>query len=211
VEVIRNLVQNLIVIIILAMFLEMLLPAGEMRKYVKMVMGLLIIIAVVQAVGDLARWDYQADLPSLAQKADEKTAAGILEAGKKISSEQRQKAVEQYREGLANQIMALTRTARDTTVLGVEVNVQSKESEPDFGRIDKVVLYVAREPGTAEEKKSVSAGEVAPVVVRVAGRNNPKEDKAGGAGPPKEITDALIGSVASFYNLSPEQVKVMYR
>ena len=46
-EIIRSLVQNLIVIIILAVMLDMFLPAGEMRKYVKMVMGLLIIVAVV--------------------------------------------------------------------------------------------------------------------------------------------------------------------
>ncbi len=210
-EVIRNLVQNLVVIIILAMFLEMLLPAGEMRKYVKMVMGLLIIIAVVQAAGDLSRWDYRGDLPLLAQKADEQKAAGILEAGKKISSEQRQKAVEQYREGLANQIMALTSTAKDATVLGVEVKVQSKDSEPDFGRIHEVVLYVARETGTAGQEKNVCAGEVTPVVVQIAGGNDPREDKTGGSGPPKETADALAGSVASFYNLNPDQVKVMYR
>ena len=33
-EIIRNLVQSLVIIIILAMFLKM-LPAGEMRTYVK--------------------------------------------------------------------------------------------------------------------------------------------------------------------------------
>lgn len=211
-EVIRSLVQNLVVIIILAMFLEMLLPTGEMRKYVKMVMGLLIIIAVVQAVGDLARWDYHTDLPSLTQKTDEKTVSGIMEAGKKISSEQRQKAVEQYRAGLANQIMALTRTAKETTVLDVEVKVQSKEGELDFGRINEVVLYVAREPGTTgQEQMEVSIGEVKPVTVQVVGKNTPKEGKTDGSGPPKEITDALVGSVTNFYNLKPEQVKVLYK
>jgi len=194
------------------MFLEMLLPAGEMRKYVKMVMGLLIIIAVVQAVGDLTRWDYHTDLPSLTQKADEKTVSGIMEAGKKISSEQRQQAVEQYREGLAGQILALTRTAKETTVLDVEVNVQSEEGELDFGLINEVVLYVAREPGTAgQEQKEVSIREVEPVTVQVAGKNSPKESKSYDDSPPKEITDALVNSVANFYNLRTEQVRVMYK
>ncbi len=211
-EVIRSLVQNLVVIIILAMFLEMLLPAGEMRKYVKMVMGLLIIIAVVQAVGDLTRWDYHTDMPSLTQKTDEKAVTRIMEAGKSITSEQRQKAVEQYREGLAGQIMALTGTGKEATVLEVEVNVQSKEGEVDFGRINEVVLYVAREPGTAgQEQKEVSTGEVEPVIVQVAGKNSPKESRINGDSPPKEITDALVGSVSNFYNLKPEQVKVMYK
>ena len=63
-EVIRNLVQSLVIIIILAMFLEMLLPAGQMRAYVKMVMGLLVIIAVIQAVGSMARWSFE-EIPAL--------------------------------------------------------------------------------------------------------------------------------------------------
>jgi len=212
VEVIRSLVQNLVVIIILAMFLEMLLPAGEMRKYVKMVMGLLIIIAVVQSVGDLTRWDYHTDLPSLTQKTDEETVSGIMEAGKIISGEQRQKAVKQYKEGLEGQIMALTGSGKEATVLDVEVNVQSKEGELDFGRINEVVLYVAREPGTAgQEQKEVSIAEVEPVTVQVAGKNSPKESKIYDGGPSREITDALVNSVANFYNLKPEQVKVMYK
>lgn len=211
-EVIRNLVQNLIIIIILAMFLEMLLPAGEMKKYVKMVMGLLVIIAVVQAVGDLARWDYNADLPSLTQKEDKKGVSGIIESGKKISSDQQQKAVEQYRVGLAKQILALTRSDKEAPVVDVEVNVQSKDGEPDFGRIKEVVLYVAGESGTADrERKGVLVGEVEPMNVKVGRKDNNQESQVYESSPPKEITDYLVSTVANFYNLKPEQVRVVYK
>jgi stage III sporulation protein AF len=64
-EIVRSLVQNLIVIIIIAMLLEMFLPNGDMRRYVKMIMGLLIIVAVIQAVVELGRWDYAAEFPVL--------------------------------------------------------------------------------------------------------------------------------------------------
>lgn len=211
-DAIRNLVQNLIVIIILAMFLEMLLPAGEMRKYVKMVMGLLVIIAVVQALGALTRWDYQTELPSFTQGADEKRISDILAAGEKISSQQQEKALEQYRDGLAKQILALTRTAKEPYVLDVEVTIQSEEGEPEFGRINEVVLIVAGEPGGADQvKKESSTGEVEPVQVQVEGGNSPKEDRIYDSSPPEEIRDALIGTVAGFYNLRPEQVKILYK
>ncbi|WP_180261144.1 stage III sporulation protein AF, partial [Desulforamulus profundi] len=46
-ESIKTLVQVLVIIIVLAVFLEMLLPSSQMQDYVKMVMGLLVIIVVL--------------------------------------------------------------------------------------------------------------------------------------------------------------------
>jgi len=80
-DIIRSLVQSLIVIIILAMFLEMLLPAGEVNKYVKMVVGLLIIIAAVQAVGNLTRFDFTGELQPYVQEKDDLSFSAIRENG----------------------------------------------------------------------------------------------------------------------------------
>lgn len=210
-EVIRSLVQNLIIIIILAMFLEMLLPAGEMRKYVKMVMGLLMIVAVVQAVGDLARWDYTGDLPSLTQKEDVQQISGIMEAGKKISGDQQQKAIEQYRRGLASQVMALARMNKEVPVVDVDVKVQSERSDPGFGQLKEIVLTVAGNPDAATQAPGRVAVGVEPVAVQVGRKNDTVGPQGTETGPPREAVAGLINTVANFYNLKPEQVKVVYR
>lgn len=211
-EVIRNLVQNLIIIIILAVFLEMLLPAGVMRKYVKLVMGLLIIVAVVQSVGDLIHWDYANDLPSLTKKEDKLQFSGIMEAGKKISGDQQQKAIEQYRRGLASQVMALARMNKEVPVVDVEVNIQSNQSDPGFGQLREIVLAVVRNPGQKprESEKSVVAG-VEPVTVQVGKRTETTGQEETGSEPPREAVANLVNTVANFYNLKQEQVKVVYR
>jgi stage III sporulation protein AF len=210
VEIIRNLVQNLIIIVILAMFLEMLLPAGELRKYVKMVMGLLIIVAVVQAVGDLVRWDYSADLPSLTQKEDRMQVSGIMEAGKKLSGAQQQKAVEQYRRGLANQVKALARINKELNVVDVDVKVQAEGDAPGFGQLKEITLTVARDAGNVEQgPKGTEVTVIEPVSVRVGGQSNPA-DRAEAA-PPGGAEAGLVSTVANFYNLKAEQVKVVYR
>lgn len=211
-EIIRNLVQNLIVIVILAIFLEMLLPAGDLRKYVKMVMGLLIIVAVVQAVGDLVRMDYGGDLPSFTQKEDKVQLSGILEAGKKISGDQQQKAIEQYRRGLANQVMALAGINKEVPVVEVEVKVQSERSDPGFGQLREIVLAVAGNPDRTplDPEKGVVAG-VEPVSVQVGHRTETVGQEETGSRPPREAVAHLVNTVANFYNLKPEQVKVVYR
>ncbi len=216
VEAIRSLVQSLIVIIVLAVFLEMFLPAGEMRKYVKMVMGLLIIIAVVQAVGDLARFDFTGELQVFTQKEDNARFSGIMEAGEKITGDQQQKALEQYRHGLANQVMALTRINKSVPVVDVEVKVLSERNEPSFGQLKEIILVVARQPGPGGEKVEKGAGAgVEPVMVQVGTPETANSGEANQADNEVELSEeavaGLIKTVSGFYNLKPEQVKVVYR
>lgn len=67
-----------------------------------------------------------------------------IEAGKKMSGNQQQKAIEQYEGGIARQIIALTSLYQDTPVVDVDVRVQAGSDEPDFGQIKEIVLYVAQ-------------------------------------------------------------------
>lgn len=211
-EAIRSLVQNIIIIVILAMFLEMFLPQGDLGKYVKMVMGLLIIIAVIQAVGAMMRWDFSGELSALTSEVDQAQISSVIEAGKKISDDQQQKAIEQYGTGIARQIIALTSVYQDTSVVDVDVKVQYSSSEPDFGQIKEIVLYVAQTAGTPPSESSIAIDEINPVTITVnggAGETGP--EAAAGAGPPRGTVSGLIGMVADFYSLGQQQVKVIYR
>jgi len=212
VEVIRSLIQNLIIIVILAVFLEMLLPAGEMRRYVKMVMGLLIIVAVIQAAGDLMHRDYSSDLPSLTEKMTDERLSMIMESGKKISSEQEQKAIEQYKRGLANQVMAIANINKELPVVDAEVMVNSEKEGANYGQINRIVLFVEKEPGKFDKQNGKdNASIIEPVTVRVGQKAEQKEPVEAEPGPPDEAAAGLIKTVANFYNLKQEQVDCVYR
>lgn len=210
-EAIRSLVQNIIIIVILAVFLEMFLPGGELKKYVKMIMGLLIIIAMVQAVGAMVRWDYSGSLSSLSNEGDKMRVNGVIEAGKKISGDQEQIAIEQYRTGIARQVAALTSIYRETPVVDVDVKVQSDSSQPEYGQIKEIVLYVAQNAGEPQAQGGIAIEEVEPVTVTAGSGDGSGSHTSAGAGPPRDTVSALICTVANFYSLGQEQVKVMYR
>lgn len=210
-EAIRSLVQNIIIIVILAVFLEMFLPGGELKKYVKMVMGLFIIIAMVQAVGAMVRWDYSGSLSSLSNEGDKMRVYGVIEAGKKISGDQEQIAIEQYRTGIARQVAALTSIYRETPVVDVDVKVQSDSSQPDYGQIKEIILYVAQPADEPPAPGGITVENVKPVTVTAGSGDGSGPHTSAGAGPPRDTVSALIGTVANFYSLGQEQVKVMYR
>ncbi|MDF9407491.1 MAG: Stage III sporulation protein AF (Spore_III_AF) [Pelotomaculum sp. PtaB.Bin013] len=210
-EVIRSLIQNLVVIVILAMFLEMLLPAGDMRKYVKMVMGLLIIVAVIQAVGDLLHRDYTGDLPSLTEKKVDERLSLIMESGKKISSEQQQKAIEQYKRGLANQVMALASINKEIPVVDADVVVNTEREGAGYGQISKIVMFVEKPGDNDKFAVKENATGIEPVTVQVGPKPETKERVNTETGPAGEAVAGLIKTIANFYNLKPEQVDCVYR
>lgn len=208
-EIVRSLVQSLIFVIILAVIMEMFLPIGEMKKYVKMVMGLLIIIAVVQAVVELTNRNYSGEFPFLTHKEDKMQLSGIIEAGTRISSSQIDKAIENYRKGISSQVMGLARLNKDTDVVDVCVEIQSDQTQPGFGQLKEIILTVQRDSVPQGKKDGEPLKErVKPVSVSVGRQSS--DIAAAGPGPPRESVESMINTIANFYNLRPEQVQVVY-
>uniref|UniRef100_A0A7C1JF00 Stage III sporulation protein AF n=1 Tax=Ammonifex degensii TaxID=42838 RepID=A0A7C1JF00_9THEO len=145
------LVRNVIVIVILAGFLDLLVPAGEMRRYVRMVVGLLIVVALLGAFTDFLH----------------REALGLVALGtpEEITSEEANfravqeryaaRALISYREGVARQVKALARLA-GLDVARVEVVCVAGET--GYPQLQAVKLYlrqvvpvVSQEPGVAEK------------------------------------------------------------
>lgn len=210
-ETVRLLVQNLIVIVVLAVFLEMLLPVSELRRYVKMVMGLLIIITVLQTAAGLAKSDWLADLPEFADVSGPGNARidSIIEDGKKFSEKNRQQAIEEYKEGIARQVSALAGLDGKVSIVSADVEIQENQSEKDYGQIKKIKLVLGKQaPETAEGS---GIGMVQPVTVNLGDKpgDNPGQEEI-----PPELSSSvekLSAAVANFYNLPPERVNVVYQ
>lgn len=179
-EAIRNLVQVLVAVVILAVFLDMLLPGGDLKGYVRMVMGLLVMVAMLQTAGELfhLKMDYLLEPLGSARTGfnRELDAKEVLKKGEEISLKQRQKAAEQYRRGVENQVLALARLHSGQKINAVDVKIVEGEG-PDFGRLQEIILHV-----------NPAAG--------------PDNDNSPG-------TADLVGVLSGFYNLKPHQVKII--
>lgn len=203
-ETLRLLVQNLIIIVILAVLLEMLLPNGEMRRYTKMVMGLMVIVAVVQAISGITGGSLFGEIEEYAWRSapEQGKRLDILEQGKKLHDDNRKKALEQYKKGVERQISALVGVNGKVRLVGADLNIEDDPLKKEFGMIREVKLRLGREEGIkAVEPISVMVGE---------GRTGAEQ----GGDPPPEMAEAALRAartVANFYNLPLEQVKVTYR
>ena len=116
-DALRAVMLNVLVIVFLTTVLDLLLPDGTMRRYVKMTMGFFVVLTLLQPVmqlvqpeGMLQQW--QLSLPTL-------TAEGSLPAQGDVYARQRQQMEQLYAEKLEEQVaslLLLTTSLEDFTV-----------------------------------------------------------------------------------------------
>jgi len=120
-------VRNISVVAILAMMGEMMLPEGTMRRYINLVFGLLVILAVIQPVVGFLRDDwtkvaYDLPLDGVVQEAQ------VTEDGKALSDGWNKEARDNYSQDLARQIVALVSMLDPVLAAKAEVELNDTDN-----------------------------------------------------------------------------------
>ncbi|AEF94959.1 Sporulation stage III protein AF [Desulfotomaculum nigrificans CO-1-SRB] len=207
-ESIKTLVQVLVVIIVLAVFLEMLLPNNQMHSYVKMVMGLMVVVLVLETAAGLIKQDFKLEVPVLSR-----TSAGvdkILADGQKLAGDQKQQALAEYRRGIEKQVLALAKLNHGLNVTGAQVKVSSDPADGDYGRLIGIVLEVTPDQAAGNEGDANSVRPVQQVEVTVGAVDPANQSPAGKSLDSKKAKE-LAQTVANFYNLPVDRVQVVLR
>ena len=112
-EVVSGIIRDLVILAFISLLLELLLPRGNMAKYARLVMGLLVIMVITQPLLSLSGVDWE-DIPAVVFHAEDDTAV-ILAEGEEISAGWSEQALAEYEETVAAQVEAMA-----LTVEGVE-------------------------------------------------------------------------------------------
>lgn len=152
-EKIGFLVRNLVLIAVLAASLELLLPVGDLRRYVRMVIGILVIFVVLQVLVGL--FD-RTDVLPLPRVTVEKHSGFEGVEQSKFQEEYANRAVEAYRRGLARQIKALAGLAGLEVA---EVEVVLDGSGGGYPRLVEIRLHL--DPSAAVAPADLAGAEKA--------------------------------------------------
>lgn len=199
--VIRELVCNLAILLILATLMEMLLPMGNLRNFVKMIMGLFLIVTIMNPILQVVNQPIAFQVTDSALRAE---TQGILEKGKQIQQVNEQAALRQYEQTLAQQIKAVAKLAPNVSVQDVRVAI---DGASETGQIKQISLRV-----TPTNRSETAKSLVVPVDIAA-----PQIQGAGGAGRVKATTaeigqispedkQNLIETIANFYNIPAAKV-----
>lgn len=209
-DILRQLIQTIVVIVILAVFLEMLLPKGDMRRYVKMVMGLLIIMVVLQTVTGVINSDLLREIPDVTEAPSGYNPVpleNIMAAGQSLSDANRQEAAQQYSRGIARQVMSLAALNHDLQV--VDASVQLHESTNEINSITVFCSSADQPPAPITEDKNGPG--IQPVIISTTGKDKPGDPGVQPTASEMQAASDITDLVANFYNLRREQVKIEFQ
>ncbi|HYE09684.1 MAG TPA: stage III sporulation protein AF [Patescibacteria group bacterium] len=140
----RSWILDITVIIIFVMFLDMIMPNNSMKRYINVVVGLLIIIVVIKPfvlVKDYAESfnNEFLEASSFVEQGGDQGKSG------EISKFQQQKAIEIFENNMKGQIVKLVKNSTKSEYKAVSVDLELErniESE-DFGNIKSIAVMLS--------------------------------------------------------------------
>ncbi|REE70634.1 stage III sporulation protein AF [Paenibacillus taihuensis] len=163
--------QQIIAVVLLAGFIDLILPNKAMQRYVRLVAGLIILLTILTPIirllqGDFnARLDQQVDNWIQSTKNDQlhmPTLEEIQENAKKLQQKQQDSALLLTEQRLGASMKESIAESTGLQVAGVNVKLIGTNGG-DQARIDSVVVTLAKpEPGTEPDADSAANSESVP-------------------------------------------------
>lgn len=202
-EMLKAWVRDLAILAIFASLIEMLLPNGSLKKYVKLVIGFFILLAVLNPILGFLNADYRTFYPfetSPAKRDQQK----IQKDGQRLQEQNQQLAVSAYQTQLEEQIRAWILTQGDVEDAKVQVTAKGD------GQIQSVQvgLQLTKEVQAAATTTKVPPVEKVEIAIGIA---QPKEheqvaEATAETAKMRQIQDKVVKLLGSLYNLKPEAI-----
>ena len=149
-EWLRDWIMQIAGIIVLGAICDMIITEGEMKKYVKMVMGLVLIFAIIRPVTDISHDFVEFELP-------QKTQMQAAELKNRLGEKEQESLLRIYRQKLAKSVKneIYTKWQADTKV---DVTVEEND-ESRFGNIKTLTIEFAADCDIPKEEIKEYIGE----------------------------------------------------
>lgn len=234
-----EMVRNIVVIILLTTFLEMILPSSSMQRFVKAVLGLFVLVAVLNPILKIIKnnqdfevftW-YQESIPQF---------DSVQEQGERLTKVNEDMFMQNYQQRIEGQMKSLVILTKGINNVEVQVKLERDGKEVRGSLIEEVMVTVEREgkeqeqereqerkmekdedkERSQEQEEKKSAELVKPVKI-VAGKPKEKE-KSGGktAGGSIEkvfnrddqlIEHEIMNTLCQYFGLNEKQIVVIFR
>jgi stage III sporulation protein AF len=169
-EFVKIWITNITVVIIFTMLLDILIPNNDMKKFVKVIMGLLIILVIIKPFLMAKTFGYQF------QNTMAVTAAYIGSAEEKNSNSieafQNNTALNIYKQRLSEKVTEIVKSRKELENRNVRVNVDIENdiNKKDFGSLRSIEVFVEK-----DNEKAVQASAIEPVNINTETVINKKQ------------------------------------
>lgn len=214
-EVVKGLIRDIVLVIMLTTFLDMLLPSNKMRPYLQMVMGLFILVSIINPVLNLILRQQNIEVFASQQGSTIYEEKSIQQAGGKLAEVTRQEILRAYAQRIEVQMASLLKLIEG--VEDAQVKVELKEGGQKTGAegIDSVFVSIAQKKAEDVEKDSIK---IKPIIIgkesqpdssSLERRNEEKSDEEK-SDKEKTIEKEVMRTIGQYFGVLPNQIEVVF-
>lgn len=202
-DAISDIVKNVAIIILLTTFLDMLLPNSTMQRFVKVVIGLFVMVAILNPILNLFETDFELSSWQLASLPQYKVET-VLAKGEEMAKIQEEQALVEYKSRLEKQMEALIKLVPNIAFVKCEVVLEPVEQIGSIGKIEKAIVWVTTGEDTSSEQ---FVEPVEPVYVTI-GKDKEQSEVKNKSDP--VIKEKIFNIITNYYNLKKENVEIIF-
>lgn len=139
--IITEMIKQVVLVVLLAVFVEMLLPSGDLSRFVRLVMGLFVVGAVLGAMLQVfpRLVPASADLNS---PFEVEAMGDIRRQVDSLQDYQNEQTLNWYKNGLQQQIWSRVSGETGLTVTRVEVELENPAAGQDMGKLKQIKVWI---------------------------------------------------------------------
>jgi len=203
-QALSDIVKNVAIIILLTTFLDMLLPNNNMQRFIKVVMGLFVMLAILNPIISLLDKDLELSAWQLSVPTEQEVDT-VLVNGKKLNDLTQTQALDEYKGRIAQQMEALVKLIPEVGEVKCAVTISPSDKIGSIGEIKKTTIWVSLE----EKNTSTNIEEVEPVRVEI-GNNGKKRHKEGEVKTDDQVKKKIINIITNYYSLEKNMLEVIF-
>ncbi len=144
IDFLKSWVTNIVILVVLISFLEIILPSSNMKRYINMIIGLLVILVLINPFIALITND---------MSIEKEVFSNILEANEmsrsnkeNFSDVQDNQVIELYKDSLRKEMLDLINSKTKYMIANISIGIVENREDERFGEIEEVSLIVDNSP-----------------------------------------------------------------
>ncbi|MEN6566848.1 MAG: stage III sporulation protein AF [Veillonellales bacterium] len=184
--------KNIILVVLFASFLELLLPNSSMQRFIRVIMGLFILLAILNPAIDMIQNKIQpSEVSAISTTSSNSSAANITNT---LVEEREHITHQLYKKELAKQINAIVMAIDGVADANAAIRIEEQPGSKLSGAIQHITVYV--QPGVVGGEKKV-----AKVIIGDPATNSAEELSP-------QVKQKIQQTIAELYQLPKDKIDV---
>jgi stage III sporulation protein AF len=189
-------------VVIFISFVELLLPSSSMKKYIKMVVGLLVILVILNPIIELLYGDINVQdeifksTVMIEREALSKDAAGFQKS-------RNQQMIAMYKEKISEHLRDKIGYEYDVRLENARIEIEEDTENKDFGKIKEIHLVLTEGNKMSEEQIAIENIDQVSIAVNGGPSKTPSNK-------PEDlyIISDIKNSISRFYDIEEDNINI---